>query len=276
MIDRVKPDILWNDIGYPAKGNPEKVISYYYNNVPEGVINERWVQYGTFMKFTLLRPIRSFVNWLGAQFMKQGKTGAPSKLHHDFTTPEFTYLKTIQEKKYEAILSFGTSVAYNAQEREEDYISVTQMVHYFIDIISKNGNLLLIMSPRADGSIPEIQAKRFVEFGKWIKTNERAIYGTRPWKDQESFAEANGGMKFDVRFTADRDSLYAFLLGAPKADAGEIKIKNLTLKPGTKITLLSGGVPISWKQKDGCTELLLPSGLNTEHALAFRIFPKPE
>ncbi len=152
LIEKIRPDILWNDIGYPPRGRRERVIARYYNTVQDGCINDRWVQYGRHMAYGKRQPLRRIINALGARAMKAGKTGAPSWIHADFTTPEFTYYKKTQKKKFEAILSFGTSVAYNAFEKDSEYHSVEQMVKWFCDIIAKNGNLLLVASPKADGS----------------------------------------------------------------------------------------------------------------------------
>ncbi len=169
LIDNVMPDILWNDIAYPPKGNREKVIAYYYNKVPDGCINDRWVKYDKYSKYLYIKPIRKLVNFAGRKAIKSGRTGQLSFIHSDFVTPEFTYFKTIQKKKFESILGFGNSVGYNAQEKESDYISVEEMIHDFCDIISKNGNLLLVVSPKADGTIPEILQDRCYKFGSWVK-----------------------------------------------------------------------------------------------------------
>ena len=60
--------------------------------------------------------------------------------------------------------------------------SADRLVDNLVDRVSKNGNLLLGIGPKADGSIPELQADRLRSLGRWLQTNGEAIYGTRPWK----------------------------------------------------------------------------------------------
>ncbi len=269
LIDRIKPDILWNDIAYPPKGCREEIIAYYYNTVREGCINDRWVKYGRIMNYTKKQPLRALVNWIGKRIMKAGKTGTPSSIHVDFLTPEFTSFKTIQKKKFEAILSFGTSVAYNAQEKDSEYHSVEQMVYWFCDIISKNGNLLLVVSPKADGSIPEIQSKRMLEFGGWIKKNNEAIYGSCPWLLNKGKTDE----KFEVRYTVNTNSLYAFLLGNPPN--APITIKGLILKDNTEISLLGYCEKLEWQNKNNNLIVDFPSKLEKSPAYVLKINPIP-
>ena len=81
----------------------------------------------------------------------------------------------------------------------------------FVDIVSKNGNLLLNVGPRADGSIPENQASRLRALGAWLDSNGEAIFDTRPW--QRANGKTSQGL--DLRFTATDEAVYATLLGSP-------------------------------------------------------------
>jgi len=270
LIDHIQPDILWNDIAYPPKGCREEMLAYYYNSVKDGCINDRWVKYDKNMESTKKQPMRAIVNWIGKRVMKAGKTGTPSSIHVDFVTPEFTSFKTIQKKKFEAILSFGTSVAYNAQEKDSEYHSVEQMVHWFCDIISKNGNLLLVVSPKADGSIPEIQSKRMLEFGTWIKNNSEAIYASSPWLINEGKTDEG----ISIRYTVNNNSLYAFLLGNPRNS--QITIKGLILKDNTRIHLLGSSEELEWQNIKKNLNLQLPGNLEKLPAHVFKISPIPE
>jgi alpha-L-fucosidase len=69
-----------------------------------------------------------------------------------------------------------------------------------VDIVSKNGNLLLDVGPEADGTIPSVQMDRLETLGAWLAQNGEGIYGSRPWKRAEG--ETAEGLK--VRFTAMR------------------------------------------------------------------------
>jgi alpha-L-fucosidase len=106
------------------------------------------------------------------------------------------------------------------------YYSDAQLVHSFIDRVSKNGNLLLNLSPLPDGTIPQRQKEILVAFGKFLKQAGTAIYETRAWQvygegptkmGGGSFTQPTAGTASDVRYTRskDGDAVYAILLGWP-------------------------------------------------------------
>jgi len=118
----------------------------------------------------------------------------------------------------------------DAGVRNLDVKPTVEMVHELIDIVSKNGVLLLNVCPKADGTISPDQQKMLRELGKWLKVSGEAIYETRPW---ETFGEgptrlAKGGSFLkadtytarDIRYTRSKDgrTLYAILMGWPSSD----------------------------------------------------------
>ena len=121
-----------------------------------------------------------------------------------------------------------TSVSYKSwcYIEDDDFKSVTTLVHDLVDIVSKNGNLLLNVGPKPDGTIPAEASERLLGLGDWLQINGEAIYGTRHWK---TFGEGNtivgeGHMREhedkpfnaqDIRFTAKDGALYAICLGWP-------------------------------------------------------------
>jgi alpha-L-fucosidase len=167
----------------------------------------------------------------------------------------------------------------------ENYKSVQYLVDELIDIVSKNGNLLLNIGPRSDGTIPEEQQQLLLSIGKWLEVNGEAIYATRPWKIFGEGPTENIGGSFidgkvqqfgsqDVRFTTKGKFVYAIVLSIPSPGTA-IHIKSLSSNSGYgkigAVELLGSPDKISWIQhKD---ELLIkpidqyPSG----QAAAFRI-----
>ena len=236
LIERYKPSILWNDIGYPETGDVANIFADYYNNFPDGVINNRW-------------EIR--------------KDGAPDR-HHDFETPEYKTMDDIYPEKWETCRGMGYSFGYNHVEGPEQTIKEDELIHLLIDVTAKNGNLLLNVGPKADGSIPEIQEQRLRALGSWLNTNGEAIFGTRPW-DRAS-GKTGGGI--DVRFTRKGDVLYAILLARP--EGGEITIGGITPPEDALVSMLGSGYR-EWSAEDGNLKITLPEEYPEAHAYAFKI-----
>ena len=77
-----------------------------------------------------------------------------------------------------------TSVSKNSwgYVKDQNYKTVDSIVDDLVDIVSKNGCLLLNIGPKPDGTIPEPEEQMLLEIGRWLKVNGEAVYGTRPWK----------------------------------------------------------------------------------------------
>ncbi len=252
LIDRYAPSILWNDIGYPSAADVPELFAYYYNTVPEGVVDDRWSQ----------EPL--IVPDDATQFIPP-----PSSPHSDFTTPEYAAYKEIVEKKWEATRGIGHSFGYNQNEGPNDYLSVEELVRSFVDIVSKNGNLLLDVGPMADGTIPTLQRERLLGLGAWLDVNGEAIFGTRPWLTAEGTTSEGIG----VRFTQKDGSLYATLLDTPKA--GKITLEKLGAADGTSISLCGDSSTLSWTQQDSNLTVALPP-LENAPAYVLKITPAPQ
>ena len=153
-----------------------------------------------------------------------------------------------------------TSVSKNSWGyiTHHDYKTAGDIVGDLVDIVSKNGALLLNVGPRPDGTIPEPEAAMLRDIGKWLAVNGEAIYGTRPWT---RFGEGptdvpEGGFtdtkraaytSADVRFTTKDSTLYAICLGWPETAWA---IQSLGKRAGkiASVELLGGDAALTWKQ----------------------------
>jgi alpha-L-fucosidase len=242
LIERYQPSVMWNDIAYPAAANLPALFAHYYNTVPEGVINDRFIQ-----RFEFDPAAGSFLN-----------TG-----HFDFKTPEYASFDKITEPKWEATRGIGYSFGYNRNEGLESYLSLKDLIHSFVDIVSKNGNLLLNVGPMADGTIPELQRERLLGLGRWLAVNGEAIFGSRPW----THAEGRTADDTPVRFTRRGDAVYAIVLAPPTR--GQITLQALTVAAGGRVHLLGHAEPLAWRQAEGGTTVDLPQPSAAADAPAF-------
>lgn len=160
--------------------------------------------------------------------------------------------------------------------------TVQYVVTNLIDIVSKNGNLLLNIGPKPDGSITEEETNVLLGTGKWLDINGEAIYGTRPWKifgegptksASGSFADQKEAFNAkDIRFTTKGNILYVITLGKPMDNS---IIKSLSLKSGNgniaSIELIGSSEKISWLQKEDELIIKPSTSYPSENAVAYRV-----
>jgi alpha-L-fucosidase len=170
----------------------------------------------------------------------------------------------------------------------DTYKSPEVVIHQLADVVSKNGNLLMNVGPRPDGTIPEGAAKTLLAVGTWLKVNGDAIYGTRPWRqfgegptrfEAGSFhdTESKPYTAEDYRFTTKDGALYAIELGWPKD--GEAIIHTLSSGVGTRevasVELLGSTAPVAFQQKPDGLHIHVPAEPVGQYAYAYRITWRP-
>jgi alpha-L-fucosidase len=158
-----------------------------------------------------------------------------------------------------------------------DYKDAALVVRNMIDVWSKNGVVLLNVSPRADGVITREQRAVLKEIGEWLKVHGEAVYGTRPFDTygygtagSQSSSHDGQSSKIeytaeDVRFTVSRDNktMYMFFLGRPEAGA-VVRIKTLgrhryALRSAIKrITLMGTAAEVDWEDDTYYLVLKMP------------------
>jgi alpha-L-fucosidase len=167
---------------------------------------------------------------------------------------------------------------------DDTFKSPQFIVHQLIDIVSKNGNLLLNIGPRSDGTIPEQVQQVLLEVGEWLKVNGDAIYGTRPWRIYgEGPTKVAAGSFHDVdtanytpedfRFTTKGDVLYAIGLAWPTN--GEAVIHALAPTAGSErvqaVALLGGEGNLEFEQRPDGLHIKLPVHAPSQYAYALRV-----
>ena len=174
-----------------------------------------------------------------------------------------------------------TSVSRNSwgYVTNHDYKPVSDIVHDLVDIVSKNGALLLNIGPRADGTIPEPEVEMLLEIGRWLKVNGEAIYGTRPWHvfgegptkvPTGAFTDTKrqAFTQEDIRFTTKGDSLYATVLAWPE---GELTITSLADQTIAGVALLGYDGTLTWSSDAEGLHIRMPAQKPCDHAFAFKI-----
>jgi alpha-L-fucosidase len=146
-----------------------------------------------------------------------------------------------------------TAIARNSwcYTENQEYKTAHEIVCSLIDIVSKNGNLLLNVGPKADGTITKEDKEILLEIGRWLKTNGEAIYHTNNWRipgegptkiieGQFTDAKATEFTSEDIRFTVNGTHLYVAVLKYPQE--GRVTIKALGEHDASKKPLFHGDV----------------------------------
>ena len=166
----------------------------------------------------------------------------------------------------------------------DSFKSAETIIHQLVDIVSKNGNLLLNIGPRSDGTIPDAVQIALRDIGSWLNVNGEAIYGTRPWtkfgegptavvagpfhdSDTTSFTSQ------DFRFTTKGNSLYAIEMAWPKIREAVIhSLDNAGLEGYTvkSLSLLGAEGALEYERKADGIHVYLPAQAPGRYAYCFK------
>ncbi len=268
LVDKYQPDVFWFDFGITPglredtyDNNPfgehlQKFAAYYYNQTAKkadgmGIINYKW---GAFPeKAAVLDKERSKMAEIRKPFW-QTDTAVSSS-------------------------SWGYT-------EDQKYKTPSRLINDLIDIVSKNGCLLLNVGPRADGTIPEQDQAILMAIGDWLKINGEAIYDTTYWKTfgEGPTAVSTGHVSEskdkpfvaeDLRFTARGDVLYVTGMKWPKDN----QITVTTLAKGSKhytdevasVQLLGSDSELKWTRDANGLTVQLPSTPPSEFAYVLKV-----
>ena len=255
---KYQPDFLWMD-DFPLytrdgnqvrKGIAKPEVKYFDDQV-RGMITD-------FMNDGAARGADVYVNNKGGNRNWPAGVGCLEK--------DNLKLKVIGPK-WESCTTFGTSFGYL---EGDTYKSVEKVIHEMVEVISRNGNFLINIGPKADGTIPEPQMERLMAMKRWLTINGEAIYGSRYWKEPEQKNE-------HLAFTTNGKTLYAIKLAKPSAPftitgtagwkAGQVK----------SVQLIGSGAGVNWLLTPQGLRITPPADLGkSEYAWTFRIITDRE
>lgn len=170
----------------------------------------------------------------------------------------------------------------------DGYKTAKTVIQTLVDIVSKNGNLMLNIPVRGDGTIDEKERKVVEEVGRWMQVNSEAIYSTRPWKvfgegpamesrvalSAQGFNEGKGKpfVAEDIRFTTKGKTLYAVMLGWPANNIVLVKTLAANGQVGrvSQVSLL-GNDKLNFQQTSEGLKVQLPEQPPCKDAFVLRI-----
>lgn len=234
LVERYRPSILYSDIGYPFEEDLPGLFARYYNEVEEGLVNNRF-----------------------------------TPRHYDFVTPEYRY--SVREGvKWEVTRGLGYSYGYNRNETIEDCISLPSLIRLVVDVVSRNGNVQLGITPKANGEIPSHQVELLRGLGRWLKVNGEGIYGSRPF-DTLTGASSSDGVP--LRFTKGNGSLYVFSMLRPRAE--KVRVPGICPSVGSKLELLGYGEVRDWGKEGDELWIRFPKDAGESPVYTFKLSPLP-
>lgn len=259
VIDAYKPDLLWFDGGVfqdeTSVSDVQELLCYYYNKQKE------WIKPVVVLNKLAGSKQFNFPKNFGMLTFEEGRDRLA-----DESRPWIDDMK-ISDKAWCYI-------------EGQNYKSANEIIDGLIDRVSRGGGLLLNLSPKADGTIPESQKTILREVGDWLKVNGEAVFESRPWKihaegPQDKFLTKDNHPKWtftdncnsgDVRFTLKGNVLFVIALGWP--DDMHLQIRSINSQQNIltgaikKVSLLGSSGRVEWSVEIDGTHIVLPEKLN--------------
>lgn len=254
LIDNYHPDLLYSDSRFPFDSIGKQMLAHYYNS--NAALNRQRVD--------------------AVYNCKQPSNGM--------------WVEDLERGVMDSICPFpwqtDTSIGDWFYKEGQQYKSAKEVVQMLVDIVSKNGNLLINVVQTPEGNIEPDMLQILQDIGKWTAINGEGIYASRPWKifgENPSNSKAVKTGNFNessiqysgkhIRYTTRNGHLYAYIMGMPTSD---IYIKTLGLassvaQPIASITLLGSKEKVKWQQQSDALMIQKPTSLPTENVLGYKI-----
>lgn len=275
LIDKYEPDLLYFDGPLPNGIYGLQLAAHFYNKnlsrqgIQNGVLTIKRVRDG----FTLNRECSGEDDLQKKPFLVETTVN-----------PGWFYMgNSLNISKEGGDAGMASVAAGNTEDKLR--MTAGQIVDNLVDIVSKNGNMMLNVGLRADGSLPETFRNELVKIGKWLKLNGEAIYDTRPFKvyGEGTFSTKGYGQQYadylytftakDIRFTTKKNVLYIFTLDWP-GNNETINIQSLNskeLKNIQSVSFLASGKNVKWKQDENGLYITTPDRPSGEYAYVFKV-----
>jgi len=266
LIDRYRPSVLWNDISWPTRSSGlARLLSHYYETVPDGVINDRFLCWSPAWELARVRVLRRSLDRVVAAAARNGKGVIPPKPRFfDVRTPEYTVFDKIQRTPWECVRGMDESFGHNRVSTEADFISQADLLWSLVDITAKGGNLLLNVGPRGeDATIADAQLRRLDWLSSFTDASGTALFGTRPW----SRPTESSGSDADVRYTTRGDTVFAIARGTATT---ELVLSRVQSTSATQVTSAHGAI-LTHRAVDGGLVIALDAPLSHDVPTAYRI-----
>lgn len=256
VIDNYQPDVIWFDwwVEFLDEDYRKRFVEYYYAKGKE---------------------------WNKDVVINYKNTSFPSE------TGILDYERGRPNKIKDQLWMTDTSPGAWFYYENAKFVNPNEIVDILIDIVAKNGVMLLNVPPNPDGAIPQEMQDMLLNLGNWLKINGEGIYETRPWT---VFGEgptriSRGGHKIekqdinyvdtDIRFTKKGDdTLFAIVMDAPKSD---IVIKTLSTDLSVlvgkikSVELLGSDAPVKWQLTRSGLVITKPESIPSNYAITYKI-----
>ncbi len=262
LIDKYRPDVLYfDDTELPLGQAGLDIAAHYYNS------SLKWHD-------------RLDVVLTAKKMTEAHRSGLVEDIERGVATG-------IRPDPWQTDTCIGSWHYERARFERHTYKTAAQVVQMLIDIVSKNGNLMLSIPVRGDGTVDEDEVAFLEGLAGWMPANGEAIFGTRPWKvygEGPSVSAPGPAGQFggardvrgysaqDIRFTTKRDTLYAFLMAWPGSGVSITSLGTGKAAGAIRnVELLGHGANLEFKQDADALRVTLPAEMPGDYAYTLKI-----